>query len=1215
MGGGPATRSTSNDVNLQVVGFAINVSPGPPDPVLLTPATPGVAYHAIFEDIPRGNEVQHAAISVLVADGIDGIATVAAVPANLTRTQSHNLCVRQGCHTCITFEDGCEWIHNQGLCIGCPVQTCPFHQAEVVFPVVKGPNSLKSGGVTWSKGEVLARREHIVRYHSVEELRRAGATNLALAKGMGLEICAADGCGRISIIRGVKELLRRKDPVDWNNRRQDHGKHLVGRQGPSAQGQGPQSTVPGGTQSAILPGYINKAMAVLEALTLDQLQLEAGPTIHKMLPASVAIKEGIATIIKDITGALQDQRHSTPVREGLWKVLFYLPQFLFFVPRGGGAKHKSIRGVGECVRLFLDEKAALLWQTSHNFGTSATQYEVGMDDLRESLSDDEAAQKATRKWEGVATAAAEGDAKRAAQRAHPQSMPVPMHPRDLDAFKNKLFTVPADSARMPMASDWEVGQMVDSLLEEARASGSDVDNAEETTFGADHVEQATNGYRVGSPPDGGGWRPAHIKWLVKTVGLGEDLLPILRMIALGNVTPQAALLVYSTGFFVLQDVNTGKQRAVSPPSSFAKVAHAALARARLSEGTLAQHLIASGQMGLMKGGTEIAAHLNHLGMAYSRPGDVQVLMDMEKMYYRMDKRAVAKELSLRNEWGLLRAMKAAFCSEANTFVCVPKQRNGMKERLSPPPGGIQPGSPISTLLCVVALAGCVNEAKEEVKRVITNSGLAVGAAREEIKAHVDRVSNDLSVRAIADDITITGPPNIAALMARALADQCYERGVGRFGVKKSMIIPLGGETRGARVPAIDPKFLYDISKNLLTPPLREAVENQENNGQPAVLHPDQRVSVILDGDLVSPFIEEVPTQEVVSGLRYAGYPVFLDGALNVGAVIGKPGAQASHISKRAVDATRAIDEMSKCPNSQTGTWLIRLCGNAKFQSTARVCTPDLVRATAAKQLNDTNIKGAQQCFGSVAIGHGAAFEVQRTILEAPVRQGGMGWTNIEAIAAGAFLAAALSSLVYIRNNCSEHHRGSKMAIKLYEEVEQALHEVPSDGLPSACGVSNYAMQLATGIREFLALFRVVNNRDPVMDVDDFDGTLPGLLGIAPKFQLRFSTLCAKARLQSIAPLLVPEQVAMLRSQSSAATAPFLMGLPSGRNLLPNPEFQAIQQRRLLHLNISQCCFQDLCAAHPAKCSQGGEHRIVDDAHLETCHSVKGGDTTRRHRHL
>ena len=77
VGGDPATRSTSNDANLQVVGFAIDVSPGPPDPVPLTPPPPGVAYRAIPEDIPRGNEVQHAAISVLVADGIDGIAAVA----------------------------------------------------------------------------------------------------------------------------------------------------------------------------------------------------------------------------------------------------------------------------------------------------------------------------------------------------------------------------------------------------------------------------------------------------------------------------------------------------------------------------------------------------------------------------------------------------------------------------------------------------------------------------------------------------------------------------------------------------------------------------------------------------------------------------------------------------------------------------------------------------------------------------------------------------------------------------------------------------------------------------------------------------------------------------------------------------------------------------------------------------------------------------------
>ena len=86
---------------------------------------------------------------------------------------------------------------------------------------------------------------------------------------------------------------------------------------------------------------------------------------------------------------------------------------------------------------------------------------------------------------------------------------------------------------------------------------------------------------------------------------------------------------------------------------------------------------------------------------------------------------------------------------------------------------------------------------------------------------------------------------------------------------------------------------------------------------------------------------------------------------------------------------------------------------------------------------------------------------------------------------------------------------------------------------------------------------------------------------------------------------------MLRSRSSAVTAPLLMGLPSGPTLIS----KRIQQRRLLQLNISQCCFQDLCVAHPAKYSQGGEHRSVDDAHLELCHAVKGGDTTRRHRHL
>ena len=48
-----------------------------------------------------------------------------------------------------------------------------------------------------------------------------------------------------------------------------------------------------------------------------------------------------------------------------------------------------------------------------------------------------------------------------------------------------------------------------------------------------------------------------------------------------------------------------------------------------------------------------------------------------------------------------------------------------------------------------------------------------------------------------------------------------------------------------------------------------------------------------------------------------------------------------------------------------------------------------------------------------------------------------------------------------------------MATKLYEEVEQVLQAVPSNDLPRACGVSNYAMQLATGIRELLSVFHGV----------------------------------------------------------------------------------------------------------------------------------------------
>ena len=96
-----------------------------------------------------------------------------------------------------------------------------------------------------------------------------------------------------------------------------------------------------------------------------------------------------------------------------------------------------------------------------------------------------------------------------------------------------------------------------------------------------------------------------------------------------------------------------------------------------------------------------------------------------------------------------------------------------------------------------------------------------------------------------------------------------------------------------------------------------------------------------------------------------------------------------------------------------------------------------------------------------------------------------------------------------------------------------------------------------------------------------------------------------------------EQTAMLRSQESATSAPFLMGLPAGHNIFSNNAFQYTSQRRLLLTNKGQLQFGDRCAAYPMKCGGGGSGTTtsVDDRHLETCTSVKSGDTSRRHRKL
>ena len=86
-----------------------------------------------------------------------------AISGGTNTTAQYKRC-EQGnqCHTCEIFSNECEWKPNEGLEIGCPITTCPYHTDKVKFPIVRGTalaNVKAQGGSTWCKGPVFDRRK------------------------------------------------------------------------------------------------------------------------------------------------------------------------------------------------------------------------------------------------------------------------------------------------------------------------------------------------------------------------------------------------------------------------------------------------------------------------------------------------------------------------------------------------------------------------------------------------------------------------------------------------------------------------------------------------------------------------------------------------------------------------------------------------------------------------------------------------------------------------------------------------------------------------------------------------------------------------------------------------------------------------------------------------------------------------------------------------
>jgi hypothetical protein len=309
-----------------------------------------------------------------------------------------------------------------------------------------------------------------------------------------------------------------------------------------------------------------------------------------------------------------------------------------------------------------------------------------------------------------------------------------------------------------------------------------------------------------------------------------------------------------------------------------------------------------------------------------------------------------------------------------------------------------------------------------------------------------------------------------------------------------MVTKMGGATGGRVIPRVSGRAAYDISKALLTPPQRDEVRREEQRTQQQAALPNgQKVSIVVDEEHLSHLpLEEAP--DLPSGARYFGHPVLINGAANVGGVIGNAKAHQVQIDSRAAKAIEAIDRTTQCPDKQVGTLILRLCANTKFQSTARIMFPSQVRAIAGDRLEAANLEAAERCFGQGAVGTGDEYVVQRAMLQTPVRLGGMGLTNIAPIAAGAFLAAALASLSFIETNFKDPHNRIRIAAdKIFAEVEEALRRASTGttgGQDNADDdISQYAQEIATGVKEFNELFREVNDRAQDVETDGFGTSL------------------------------------------------------------------------------------------------------------------------------
>ena len=178
--------------------------------------------------------------------------------------------------------------------------------------------------------------------------------------------------------------------------------------------------------------------------------------------------------------------------------------------------------------------------------------------------------------------------------------------------------------------------------------------------------------------------------------------------------------------------------------------------------------------------------------------------------------------------------------------------------------------------------------------------------------------------------------------------------------------------------------------------------------------------------------------------------------------------------------------------------------------------------------------------------------LDQKLLELPVRSAGLGIPSIIPSLPGAFLAAHLLMVQFLRRAYAPDY----------------FLTIAIDRAYSVPGSSNYACRLSSALNVFSELYVIANGRPHEPMLDSFHMSLEGLGKIiADKFQQRFSLLLAMVQVPGVVQSLSPYQRVTFKSNRARGVSSVITSLPVRKSTVTDADFVYIVLRRLLRNNL------------------------------------------------